>query len=83
MTKHLTDKQLAKKNEGYNPDRAGESITVFCSQARAELHAKLVKPNVADEEAFTAYITAKVAIRNMNYNELRAALLSSRSVEAV
>lgn len=74
MIKYMTTKQLAKKNEGYNSNRAGESIAKFCDQTRAKLYARLVKPSVNDESAFEAYITAKVNIRKMDYNELRAEL---------
>lgn len=74
MGKHLTDKQLAKKNEGYSPARAGEALGSFCHNARSKLFAKLVKPSTSDEAAFSAYIAEKVAIRNMDYNDLRRAL---------
>lgn len=71
---NLTDKQLKLKNEGFNSNRAGESITKFCDQARAKLYARLVKPSVNDESAFESYITAKINIRKMDSNELRAEL---------
>ncbi len=71
MTNYLTEKQLKLKNEGYNSNRAGESIIKFCVQARAKLYDQLVKPSVNDESAFEAYITAKVNIRKMDFNDLR------------
>ena len=74
MTNYLTDKQIKLKNEGYNSNRAGESIKKFCVQARAKLYDRLVKPNVNDETAFEAYIIAKSNIRKMDFNDLRNAL---------
>lgn len=73
MSNYLTDKQLAKKNEGYNPSRAGEQIMSFCETVRADLMGKLVKPIIDDTSAFESYIAAKVAIKNMGYNELLSA----------
>lgn len=59
---------------GYNPNRAGENLLKFCTEARKTLLARLVKPSITDEAAFEAFVLAKAAIRNMDHNELRAAL---------
>lgn len=73
MSNYLTTKQLAKKNEGYNSSRAGEQMMRFCVATRANLMGKLVKPNIDDTLAFESYIASKVAIKNMDYNELLSA----------
>jgi len=73
---YLNDKQLAARNQGYNPSLAGENLLKFCIQARKTLRAKLVKPSIQDEKAFEAFIMRKIEIRNMDHNELRAALLA-------
>lgn len=71
---NLTDKQLAARNEGYNANRAGDHLLAFCIQARKTLNARLVNPGAENEAAYEAYIMRKIAIRNMDHNELRAAL---------
>lgn len=73
---YLNDKQLAARNQVHNPSRAGENLLKFCIQARKTLCAKLVKPSIKDEPAFEAFIMRKIEIRNMDHNELRAALLA-------
>lgn len=71
---HLNNQQLAARNAGYNPNRAGDALLKFCKEARATLAARLTKPSITDEAAFEAFIIRKAAIRDMDHNELRAAL---------
>ncbi len=73
---HLTNKQLAARNEGFNPNRAGEALLKFCTEARATLNFRLIKPAITDEVAFEAFIVSKAAIKNMDHRELRAALIA-------
>lgn len=70
----LTNKQLAARNEGYSPNRAGEQLLKGCNEARATLYARLSKPGITDEAAYEGYVLQKIAIRNMDHNELCAAL---------
>lgn len=72
----LTDKQLAARNAGYNPNRAGEQALRFCIQARETLIGRLPKPNLKDESVYEAWIIKVRDIRAMDHNELRAALLA-------
>lgn len=55
----------------------GHQILRFCTEARATLRARLCKPLVSDEVAFSAYCKAIAQIRQMDYNELRQALIMS------
>ena len=71
---HLTNKQLAARNEGFNPNRAGDALLKFCNVARAELNARLTRPAISDEAAYEAFIISKISIKNMDHQELRAAL---------
>lgn len=71
---YLTDRQLAKRNEGFNPNRAGAALLKFCTDSRSKLMAQLVKPSITDEAAYEAYVLRKVAIKNMDHRDLRAAL---------
>jgi hypothetical protein len=73
---YLNNKQLAARNQVHNPSRAGENLLKFCIQARKTLCAKLAKPSIQDEPAFEAFIMRKNEIKNMDYNELRSALLA-------
>lgn len=59
---------------GYNPNRAGENLLKFCSEARKTLLSRLAKPDVTDAAAFEEWVQAKVSINNMSHSELRAAL---------
>lgn len=70
----LTNQQLSARNQGHNPNRAGEALLKACSNARTELYSRLKKPHSSDVKAFENYILQKVNIRNMDHNELRAAL---------
>lgn len=71
---YLTDKQLAARNQGYNANRAGESLLQFCNRARRELFGRLEKPAYGDTAAFETWITTKARIMGMDHNELREAL---------
>lgn len=73
---YLSSNTLAARNEGYNPNHAGNQLLAFCNKARATLNTRLVKPSITDEAAYEQFILAKASIRNMDHNELRAALRS-------
>jgi hypothetical protein len=62
------------RNDGYNPNHAGNQLLAFCNKARATLRARLVKPPISNVAAFEQFIAAKVSIRNMDYQELKVAL---------
>ncbi|WP_219097559.1 hypothetical protein [Pseudomonas sp. UMAB-40] len=70
----LTNKQLAARNEGYNPGRAGEQALKACEVARKQLIDRLGKPDMKDEAEYEAWIIKVLDIRAMDHNELRAAL---------
>lgn len=70
----LNNQQLFARNQGYNSNRAGESLIKACSDARTELYSRLKKPHSSDVAAFEAFILEKIKIRNMDHNELREAL---------
>lgn len=72
----LTNKQLAARNEGYNPGRAGEQALKACSVARKELIARLGRPDMQDEAAYEAWIVRVRDIRAMDHNELKNALIA-------
>lgn len=74
--KYITDKQLAKRNEGYNPNRAGEQMVKAAEVARKQLIARLVKPSITDEVAYEAWIIQVRDIRAMDHRELMAALIA-------
>ena len=64
-----------QNRQDYNPNQAGYNMLTQCIRARKILLARLVKPSVSDEEAFEAYILAKIKIVNMDHRELWAALI--------
>ena len=61
----------------YSPSHAGNILLKECASMRARLRANLHKPTDGDEDSLAAYIEAKVAIRNMDHKELRAAVLDA------
>lgn len=61
----------------YSPSHAGNTLLKECAAMRARLRANLRKPADGDEDSLAAYIEAKVAIRNMDHKELRAAVLDA------
>jgi hypothetical protein len=68
------------ERHGYNPNQAGEALLVFCTIARRELFARLVRPAesiVEAPDAWEAYFVRMTDIRNMDHRELRAALRSN------
>lgn len=73
---YLNDKQLAARNEGYNPNRAGEQALKACIVARKQLIARLVRPSSQDEAPLEAWILKVAAIRSMDHNELMRALVA-------
>lgn len=68
---YLTERQLAARNEGYNPNRAGENMLKACNQARRYLIDKLVKPSKPfNESDYEKWVTEVNNIQSMDYNEL-------------
>lgn len=74
--RHLTNKQLAARNEGYSPFQGGEQLLKACDVARQQLIARLDKPEISDEAAYEAWIIKVRDIRAMDHQELRKALTS-------
>lgn len=67
--------------QGYNPNRAGDSLLAFCQSARAELLSQLVRPPMRiteDLDAWDRHFQKINAINAMDHNELRAALQAAR-----
>lgn len=73
---YLNNKQLAAKNQGYNPNHAGEQALKACKVAREELIARLGKPDMNDEAAYEGWMIKVRDIRAMDHRELQAALIA-------
>lgn len=71
---YLTDRQLAARNEGYNPNHAGESMLKACILARRQLIDRLDKPRPLNESAYESWIIQVSLIQAMDYNELMSEL---------
>lgn len=73
---YMTDKLIASRNEGYNPNRAGEQMLKACEVARRQLIARLDKPSISDKPAYERWMIKVRDIRAMGYNDLMAAMAS-------
>jgi len=74
---HLTDKQLAARNQVHNPSLAGTALLRECYVARRTLIESLVRPCVSDQDAYEAWMIKVAYIRRMDHADLRAALAAT------
>jgi len=66
---------------GYNSNRAGEQLGIFCAKARRTLIGRLSKPACSileDEEAWARHFEAIKRINDMDHAELRKALAGEK-----
>lgn len=59
---------------GHSANQAGFDLLKRVQALRQELRARLTKPAIDDEPAWERYVTDLVRIRNMDHNELAAAI---------